>query len=104
MLTPSLVRTLVQRDTQSSNHPQILASHLLGLQGPQQTPASRTSWKRKYLNVSCCALTPCGLNLNHYLGPVCVHSTYVPMFDLILWEIRQGYHQPQLAQDLEGLL
>ena len=78
MLMPSLVRTLVQRDTQSSSHPQSLASHLLGLQGPQQTPACKASSKLEYLNVCCCAPTPGGSNLNH--KGVRVH-TCVPAFD-----------------------
>ena len=62
----------------SSNHPQILASHLLGLQGPQQTPACKASSKLEYLNVCCCAPTPGGSNLNH--KGVRVH-TCVPVFD-----------------------
>ena len=62
----------------SSSHPQSLASHLLGLQGPQQTPACKASSKLEYLNVCCCAPTPGGSNLNH--KGVRVH-TCVPAFD-----------------------
>jgi hypothetical protein len=89
----------------SSNHPQILASHLLGLQGPQQTPACRISSKLEYLTVCCCCVpTP-------ITKVSCVH-TNVPtsdekvgsLQDLILWEICQGYDQQSQDKELQGLL
>ena len=96
-------------DLLTSSHPQMSASHLLGLQGPQQTPACRTSSKRKYLNVSCCALTPCGIQsklLKSQWTYVCTRvcqalvCTYVwcksrgSKQDSNLWEICQGYEMP----------
>ena len=51
ILSTSSVRTMIHNNSslQTSSHPQNSASHLLGLQGPQQTPAfvrGITYWKK----------------------------------------------------------